>query len=81
MTDPGLSPFALLYAQSGSRYTMESESVLALKVEARDMADKGWAHPVQITDAAGRVLKWDAFGINEPGEVWESIPSGRMEKP
>jgi hypothetical protein len=71
MTVPGQTPFTLHYAQSGGRYTMESESVLALKAEARDMADKGWAHPVQITDAAGRVLKWDAFGVNEPGDVWE----------
>lgn len=80
MNDPGQSPFTLHYAQNGFQYTLESESVLALKMEARDMADKGWAHPAKITDAAGRVLKWDAFGSNEPGDVWEVI-SDRMEKP
>lgn len=70
MTEEGQPLFTLHYAQSGTEYTMESESVLALKVGARDMADKGWAHPQKITDAVGRVLKWNAFGSNGPVDEW-----------
>lgn len=69
-TDEGRPPFTLHYAQHGCHHTLESVSVLALEVEARDMADKGWAHPEKITDVTGRVLDWDAFGVNEPGDKW-----------
>lgn len=74
------APFTLHFAQHGGQHTMGSSSLLALKAEAVDMADKGWAHPERITDADGRVLRWNAFQINPEVDEWEDAPADRMEE-
>lgn len=57
--------YTLHYMRGGFAHKMTSPSLAALKSEAVDMAEKGWAHPEKIVNPDGNEVPFNAFGAGQ----------------
>ena len=56
--------YTLHYSRYGVAGTTTCDDLAWLKQSAVDMADRGYAHPIMITDGDGIEVAFDPFGLN-----------------